>query len=479
VPKRPDPLGANATLQYAVVSSTVLAAAYASFAARHQRRISPTASISRTALFVRASGRLGIWALAVGAAANVSYHHAFTALVLAQDVEHPQPPRLYDKTDKHTAEDGCLIGAAAGLMAFVPTLWMRRPTVSWWARMTGLVNLGACTGLVASHVYFQYTGERQKALEELDRQRRRRMLEFHHIFWDKMLMQRFNPLVQAYIRHNAIFRAYHLPAELLDQPDQFVVLPTPTTRASVSADQAAENAAYYVAAPNWSDHLKALDVDTIEAEIEDYERDKIALSKEAEYMAYHLTVKQYEFVHAKHPTQQDKQIRTRELQLLAIVYNRLRAQADEVDRRIVAGRNWLRQKAAMDAAWPRSAWLADHPTVEHVDRHNPTASIAEMEKLQDQFTNEVKIFESKVRSQAYEDVNKRGKWKKDLEDARTMLLATDRIIWELQNMVPKHQGKNEIAPAQVNESANVEQPFKVESNTSVDKSSEELNSEKP
>ncbi|KAL5468124.1 hypothetical protein PMIN07_003100 [Paraphaeosphaeria minitans] len=35
VPKRPDPLGANATLQYAVVSSTAAAAGYATFAARY------------------------------------------------------------------------------------------------------------------------------------------------------------------------------------------------------------------------------------------------------------------------------------------------------------------------------------------------------------------------------------------------------------------------------------------------------------
>lgn len=435
----------------------------------------PTANMSRTALLVGASGRLGVWALAVGAAANAYYHHAFTTLVLAQSVENPQLPKLYDRTDGYTVDDACLAGAAAGLAAFVPTLWMRRPVVSWWARMAGLVNLGACTGIMTSHAYFQRTGERQKAVQELDRQRRRRMLEFHHVFWDKMLMQRFDPLVQAYIRHNAIFRAYHLPAELVDYPDGHAALDAPPGQASPAAD----DAAYYVAAPDWASHLEALDVDAIQAEIQGCERDRAALLKESEYMAYHLSVKQYDFVHAQHPNQQDKQIRIRELQLLAIAYNRLRAQADELDRRIFAGRHWLRQKAAMDAASPRSTWLADHPTIEHVDRHDPTASIAEMNKLEEQFTGEVKIFESRLRSQAHEDVERKEKWKKDLEDARTMLKATDRITWELERKLHKSEESIEPDPAHVDDPANLEQPSKVGSKTSVDEPQEGLSSEKP
>ncbi|KAL1609942.1 hypothetical protein SLS60_001607 [Paraconiothyrium brasiliense] len=471
VPKRPDPLGANATLQYAIVSSTGAAAGYASYAARYKRRVTPNKKVSSTALFTRASGRLGVWAIAVGAAANAYYHRSFTTVVVSQLVKDPTPPKLYEKTENYTVEDGCLAGATVGLVAFLPTLFMRRPTVSWWTRMIGMANIGACTGVLASHAYFQYTGERQKAMKELERQRRRRMLEFHHIFWDKMLMQQFDPLIQGYIRHNGVFRAYNLPAEVFDAPENFGILSTPATDTSASMDATAtENAAYYIAAPDWTQHLKAMNQDSIQAEIDDCERERHALLKEAEYMAYQLSQKQYAFVHSTHPNEDDKQTRIRELQLLAIAYNRLRANADEAERRVFAGQHWLQQKAAMESRSPREAWLAAHPSIAKPETHDPSASIAEFKKLEEQFKTEVKVFESRVRSQAQEDVEKRDKWIKDLEDARTMLRAVDSICWELEKKVPKMEveGKKE---------ANAVEAAKVEKK--VEEPPEGLNKEKP
>ncbi|KAF2445014.1 hypothetical protein P171DRAFT_387697 [Karstenula rhodostoma CBS 690.94] len=442
VPKRPDPLGANATLQYAVVSSTAAAAGYATFAARYKRRVTPNKKVSGTALFIRSSGRLGLWAIGVAAAANAYYHKGFTAIVVSQVVKDPAPPKLYEKTEQYTVEDGCLAGAAAGLVAFLPTLFMRRPTVSWWTRMMGMSNIGACAGVLASHAYLQYTGERQKAMEELERQRRRRMLEFHHIFWDKMLMQQFDPLIQGYIRHNGIFRAYNLPSEVFDAPEKFGIFSAPAADTSTATDPAApENAAYYIPAPDWTQHLQAMNMDSIQAEIDDCMREKHALLREAEFVAYHLSQKQYAYVHSAHPNEDDKQTRIRELQLLAIAYNRIRANADEADRRIFAGEHWLRQKAAWESQAPREAWLAAHPSIADADAesHDPSLSIAELKKLEEQFKHEVGVFESRVRSQAQEDVERREKWIKDLEDARTMLRAVDCISWELEKRVPKRE----------------------------------------
>ncbi|KAK7191487.1 hypothetical protein DPSP01_011004 [Paraphaeosphaeria sporulosa] len=447
VPKRPDPLGANATLQYAVVSSTVAAAGHATFAARYTRRVMPNKKVSGTVLFVRSSGRLGLWAIGVAAAANAYYHKSFTTIVVSQEVRRPTPPKLYEKTEQYTVEDGCLAGAAAGFVAFLPTLFMRRPTVSWWTRMIGMTNIGACTGVLLSHAYFQYTGERPKAMEELERQRRRRMLEFHHIFWDKMLMQNFDPLIQGYIRHNGVFRAYNLPAEVYDTPEKFGLpsVPAPTADTSTTTDPAApENAAYYIPAPDWTQHLQALNAASIQSEIDDCVREKNALLREAEFVAYHLSQKQYAYVHSEHPDEADKQTRIRELQLLTIAYNRIRANADEADRRIFAGEHWLRQTAAFEAQAPREAWLADHPSVPDTESHDPSLTIAELKKLEEQFKNEVNVFESRVRSQAQEDVERREKWIKDLEDARTMLRAVDCISWELEKQVPKRKVEQKV-----------------------------------
>ncbi|KAL5399861.1 hypothetical protein PMIN03_012608 [Paraphaeosphaeria minitans] len=446
VPKRPDPLGANATLQYAVVSSTAAAAGYATFAARYQRRVTPKRTASGAALFIRSSGRLGLWAIGVAAAANAYYHESFTTIVVSQAVENPAPPKLYEKTEQYTVEDGALAGAAAGIVAFLPTLFMRRPTVSWWTRMMGMTNIGACAGVISSHAYFQYTGERQKAMEELDRQRRRRMLEIHHIFWDKMLMQNFDPLIQGYIRHNGVFRAYNLPAEVYDAPERFGILSAPAAEhSSAATDPAApENAAYYIPAPDWTQHLQALDAASVQSEINDCVRKRHALLREADFVAHHLSQKQYAFVHSAHPDNAEKQVRIRELQLLAIAYNRIRASADEADRRIFAGEHWLRQKAALESQAPREAWLARHPAVSDTEGHDPSLIIAELAKLEEQFKNEVNVFESRVRSRAQEDVEKREKWIKDLEDARTMLRAVDSISWELEEQGSRREVERKV-----------------------------------
>jgi hypothetical protein len=183
-----------------------VAAGHASIAARVARRTTPYAHISRTALFVTSSARLGIWAAGVGAAVNSYYHKGFTSVVVKEAGKDPTPGRLWERTKDYTAEDGCVAGAAVGVAAFLPTLYMRRASVSWWTRLLGMATIGASMGLVASQAYFQYTGERRTALDELDRQRRRRALEFHHIFWNKLLMARFDPLIQQYVRHNGVFQ---------------------------------------------------------------------------------------------------------------------------------------------------------------------------------------------------------------------------------------------------------------------------------
>lgn len=374
-----------------------------------------------------------MWAIAVGAATNAYFHNAFTTVVASQTVKDLSPPKLYEKTDNYTVDDGCLAGAAMGMAAFLPTLFMRRATVPWWTRLMGMTNIGACTGVVASHAYFHYTGERQKALQELNRQRRRRTLEFHHIFWDKMLMQQLDPLIQTYVRHNGLFRAHHIPAEVLEDPDKHGILSVPAADGSAAVDApATKYPAYYVVLLDWGKYLENLDVEAMKADNEVDQRRKNALLKEARYVEHQISSKLYDFIHTTHASEEDKEMSIRELQLLSTIRNRLRLAAEEVDQNIFWRRYWLGKKPAMDASSPREAWL---PAFPDPDGHDPTLSIAEVGKFEEQFKNEIAIFESRVRSPAQEDVDQREKWRKDLEDARTWRRATDRIAWEMEKKV--------------------------------------------
>lgn len=417
------------------MSSTALAAGYASVATAFARRVTPHTDVSRTAFFIKSSARLGVWAALAGAAINYHYHTRFTSVVLERTVKEPAPPKLWEKTDKYTVDDGCLAGAAAGFVAFLPTLFVRRPRVSWLGRMLGMTSIGACTGILAAHSYFQYTGERQKAVETLDRQRHRRSLEFHHIFWDKLLMSKFDPLIQQYIRHNGIWHANLIPEEAYDAPEKYG-LSTTESSAATDVPTSGESTAHYLAATDPSQHLKNLDVESIQREIENCERERQSLLKEAEYINYDLSRRQYEFCSkAAELSEDDKQTHLRELQLIAVVWNRIRVSADERDRRISIGKHWLKQKAALEAQQSRSAWLPAATLLTDPEAHDPTLSISELKVFQMQLTGEIKHFEDLLRSQAKQHVAQRDKTRKDLDDARTMLRAADLVIWEMEKMV--------------------------------------------
>ncbi|KAF1947612.1 hypothetical protein EJ02DRAFT_461190 [Clathrospora elynae] len=77
-----------------------------------------------------------------------------------------------------------------------------------------MTNIGTCTGVLGAHGYFQYTGERQKAYKRLDRQLKRRSLEFWAIFWDIPLMTQLDSIMQRYLRHNGVWHTLLLPAEI-------------------------------------------------------------------------------------------------------------------------------------------------------------------------------------------------------------------------------------------------------------------------
>ncbi|KAF2678421.1 hypothetical protein K458DRAFT_423120 [Lentithecium fluviatile CBS 122367] len=434
VPKRPEPLPANATL-YVIVASTALAAANVPIFAAVARRAVPDFRIARTAYFIRSVAVLGPCAAAAGAFTNIHYHRGFTSIVVAETVKDPAPAKLWEKTERYTVEDGCIAGAAAGMLAFLPTLFMRRVRTSWTTRLLGMTNIGASVGIVTSEAYFQYTGERQKALKELERQRRRRSLEFHHIFWNKLLMAKFDPMIQQYVRHNGIFRAYHLPAEVYEAPDKYGIASKPTAEKgesiTASATATENDGRFYKVAKDHLENLEALDVEGTKRDVEACRQERQMLLKEAEYMYHELTRRQHLFCTTVHTCEDDKQRQLRELQLLSIAYNRIRTKAEELDRSVLYGTAWLQQKTAMDSNGPPSAWLS-RTTLCDPESHDPAVSIAEMQKFQEQFEGEIKQWEALVKSRAPADLENREKYKRDLDDARLMLRAADQVVYEME-----------------------------------------------
>ena len=368
-----------------------------------------------------------------GAAVNTYYHKTFTPIVVKESGREPTPGKLWERTENYTAEDGCIAGAAAGVATFLPTLFMRRISVPWWTRLLGMATIGASTGIVASQAYFQYTGERQKALEELDRQRRRRSLEFHYIFWNKLMMARFDPLIQQYVRHNGVFRAYHIPAEIIIAPD--TILPKvpmdKNATTDASATPAVAEARHYQPPQDHARILKNMDVDRIIKDRDIAAQERRTLLKEAEYIYYELTGRQYLLCTTTYTNEDDRQKYLRELQLISIIYNRLRSRAEDLDRTVYYSDMWLQQKTALDANDARAAWLSSTSTVDP-ESHDPTIFIAEAKKLADQYVGETKHWEAFVNSQATEDVAKRSKYIAELGDARMLLKAADQVAFDME-----------------------------------------------
>lgn len=401
--------------------------------------MTPSQSISRTALFIRSSARLGIWAGAVGAAVNWYYYSAFANVVVSQKNPKVKSWKLYKWTKKYTVEDGALAGAALGLAASVPTLFMRRLTIPRWTRCLGMTNIGASAGVLGAHGYFQYTGERQKAYKRLDRRLKRRSLEFWAIFWDKELMAQFDPIIQQYVRHNGIWYTHHLPDSVYEQPDDYGrrsvknKKPKPLTEASTTAAELEEEPSYYTQPFDYAEDLKQINIKTTLAKMEELEAEKAALLEEAEYLLFINARKEHDYCYLKAIDDDERQRRLQEIHLIEIAYNRLRSAAHAIDIKLVKWRLSLQHKAvfeASDLAHGRIVdWLPKSETIDFYT-HSPTLSKQEMERFQMQIAAEVKRFEELVENHAYPK-DRRERWKKDLEDGRILLGAADHVVFEL------------------------------------------------
>jgi hypothetical protein len=462
IPKRPDPLGADATVQYSIIGSTALAATFTSFASGYAQRVHPLDPIPRTALFIRSSARLGVWAGAIGAAVNWYYYNAFVGVVMSGQNLPVKPWKLYERTPRFTVDDGCLAGAALGLAASIPTLLLRRPAIPWWTKCLGMTNIGACAGILGAHGYLQYNGERQRAYQRLEDRLRRRSLEFWGICGDRELMSHFNPLFQQYIQHNAVWYTSHLAYDAYELPtnnDKSATDATSTSTGATPAEAPQELQAYYIPAYDYTGYINEIDVAASRAEIEELEAEKQALLKEAEYVLVNNAQRKYRYCHSETMDDDERKRWLRELHLCEVVYNRLITATNALDIRLTKLRVTLQHKAIfaddLVADDTMETWIPRSTTIDH-NIHDPKLSIQELEKFRAEIVADVKKLEGWVVLPGYSE-QQRNRWKKDLEDADVFLKAVDHVVFEMEKAKKGLEGKAEVKASENSEKPRAEE----------------------
>jgi hypothetical protein len=434
-PRRPDALGANATLQYTVIGSTTLAASYTVFASSYLQRVHPTQSLSRPAIFIRSSAKLGLWAGALGAAVNWYYYKAFIGVTASYTNLSIIPRKLYACTPSITADDGALAGAALGLVASVPTLFSRRPTIPQWTRCLGMMNIGACVGTAGTHGYLQYTGERQKAYKQLEHRTKQKTFELSHIFLDKELMARFDPLVQQYVRHSVVWHASCLPVDATNEFTEGVSTPMVAhdTGASMQTQQP-EKIASHPPLPDYAQDLAKTSTPSTLARIAALETEKKALTDEAEYLLSFTAQKQYKHYHSKDTPEDERRQRLQEIDILQFFYDRLRFAAYAIDVELAKARLFVQHKTITEAH-PASddvleSWLPRTQSIDYKS-HDPAMSLGEMEKLQSEVAADVRAFESSM-AMSGGDKDYYERCRMGLAEGRVVLGAVDGVVWELE-----------------------------------------------
>ncbi|KAI8936937.1 hypothetical protein NX059_006166 [Plenodomus lindquistii] len=442
IPRRPDAIGANATLQYTVLASTGLAAAYTSFATSYQRRVRPQHPVSRTALFIQSSARYGLWAGALGAAANWYYYSAFATVAAAKVVPDVKPWKLYERTKTFTVEDGLLAGAALGAVTFIPTLLLRRPAIPRWTRCVGMAHIGACAGVLGAHGYLEYIGERQTAYQCLERRTKQKNLELWAIFWDKELMAQFNPFIQLYIRNNGIWHASLLPENAFQPPHEHstpvVEQPNaaPAQDAKLTTVPIEEEKPYYIRPLDYAEQLRTMDVPATLLEIERLEREKAALLAEADLLLSVNAANQYKYCHSVDIDDDDRRARLQHMFVIEITYTRLKGFANAIDEKLLKYHLALQHQAQWTGSTDTSRsdslanWLPVSVHGTRIESTKPDAAIKDLEDLHALVSDEVKRFQEWSADVKFEPAW-REKWKQDAEDGMVLLKAVDEAVYVL------------------------------------------------
>lgn len=537
--RRPEPLPGSATITNTLLTSNILALGYTTFARAHARNAGLPLSISTPALFLRTSARASIWCGIAGAAVTAYFHNEFTKPASQAMGVKGVEWKIWERTEKYTIDDGFLLGSAVGLTAgLVSSALLRRNphnALRWYTRTAGCTSLGGVTGILASHAYFQYTGDRQKAVQVLEQWRKRRNIEFHHLYWKRLFFTTLSLPVQGYIMWNGVFRASGLPEEVADWPEKYgynsIVDPWVVEKQEKEKESAEKkeqgkdergekglnseshsdkvdgkgNARgeegnieqnYFFVSEDYTALLSTLDPEDRLASIVERGKKRHILLKEADHVAYQISAKQYRLLHTEFAPEDadERQLLLREISIMMVLYNRLRADADMLGRGIHFSAQALRHHALLGLSevrleankrkgidivqmleerfpiphggtggvgiqtWPSDAnsgkekeeeeaakrkltypfsveeekrlWYPAPYNSQLVSYPNPIYALEEMDKIREEFLDAIRGLESTLQREL--SVEDRRQVQVNLDEGRLLLRAADRVFWHLE-----------------------------------------------
>ncbi|KAF2743104.1 hypothetical protein M011DRAFT_376027, partial [Sporormia fimetaria CBS 119925] len=312
-----------------------------------------------------------------------------------------------------------------------------------WTRLVGMANIGAFVGISGSNAYFQYTGERQKAVLILQHWRRRRNIDFHHIYWNRFLLTNLSIPMQGYVMLSGIFRANSLPEDLVDYPEKYgignVFAPVSSpesvdpTPAQTTEAEAAAPPAYYVPVEDYIKTVKELDVNDMNHHRTDLIASRHRLLQEAEYLGYWLNQERFRSFNDPPNDEDALQDLQTKAHLLRILFIRVNREIAETDRRLYVARMYLQHKAAVEASSrDPSLWHSlDGNSKFPPDACELKFALEESNRLREQFEDEIKAFEEQFRNTHLKESDRKLA-ERNLEDGMAFLRATDQIFIDLE-----------------------------------------------
>ncbi|KAF2263782.1 hypothetical protein CC78DRAFT_617406 [Lojkania enalia] len=428
IPKRPDSLGSIPEIQYSVVYSNLLAGAYALYARRYSSHWDP--ALTAKGLFIRSSAKIGLSFTLLGSAVSWWHHHNDSALVTQLTRQKLTPGKLLQKTERYTVDDGAFVGAGVGLIAS-----FQRSPIPFWMRCVGLINIGALCGIVVSHGYLHYIGERQRAKSILRPQEKERGVQFRIIVSNKPLMARLEPARQAYVMTMAIYTRQPQDGFKRHNPEpSFPALQpfpdTPIDEINAKAKEIAGVMTVLRYRPiGEPDQLDVINLEQRQEELADLMRVRHERLGGAEYLLHEWSRKRYELYHMTHLDEDERQMRNRELRILGASIRLLYEEADKLNRNITFMKLDVQHKKAFDAGMDLASWT---PPLQDKHLYNPKnyvpiLALQAIEQLRTKLRKEVKAFEM-----SSDILQKDQGLAKNADDARAMLRAADCIHLELE-----------------------------------------------
>jgi hypothetical protein len=211
--------------------------------------------------------------------------------------------------------------------------------------------------------------------------------------------------------------------------------------------------------------LQDVTTEDLKTALDSMAKDRAALLIDAHYIMRIISQKEYTYCHLGNASADERQNLLREIQMYQVMFGRLKSEADKLDRQILVGSQRLRQKLSWAGEDTLPSW--EMPAVEYKpETHEPKHALPEIERYTEKLPNDIKDIEKALATQGISDEDKQ-RLKRDLDDARELLRASDKIYWDLEKRIKKVDAE---ADGEVKEDKAVEVEAEAEADTQASKS---------